>query len=148
MELERLLDDALGAAEQNSAMEWLDSSMMFHDLPPAERDPRVAINREAADRVSRLGGWRSCIDSVEAKSSFQSLPHDERLEQQAIHDAICFLGSVRLERSAANITKRTALALAASFDLGRLKNRMIYMMISRLCDEATAQGLRGSPFGR
>lgn len=145
MEFERLLDNALGAAELDPATEWLDSSMIFHDLPPAERDPRVEANREAANRVGRLGAWRSCIDAIEAKPSFQRLPHDERLEQQAIHDAICFLGSAREERSPASMTKRTALALAAGFDMGRLKNRMIYMMISRLCDEAMAQGLRAEP---
>lgn len=145
MELERLLDDALGAAEIDPATEWLDSSMVFHDLPPAERDPRVEANREAANRVWRLGGWRSCIDAIEAKPSFQRLPHDERLEQQAMHDAICFLGSSREERSPASMTKRAALALAAGFDMGRLKNRMIYMMIGRLCDEAVAQGLREEP---
>lgn len=142
MQLERLLDDAPGATEIDPAMEWLDSSMIFHDLPPAERDPRVDANREAANRVWRLGGWRSCIDAIEAKPSFQRLPHDERLEQQAIHDAICFLGSAREERSPAGMTKRTALALAAGFDMGRMKSRMIYMMVSGLCDEAVAQGLR------
>lgn len=145
MELERLLDHALGAAEIDPATEWLDSSMIFHDLLPAERDPRVEANREAANRVWRLGGWRSCIDAIEAKPSFQRLPHDERLEQQAMHDAICFLGSAREERSPASMTKRTALALAAGFEMGRLKNRMIYMMIDRLCDEAVAQGLREEP---
>lgn len=142
MQLERLLDHAPGATEIDPAMEWLDSSMIFHDLPPAERDPRVDANREAANRVWRLGGWRSCIDAIEAKPSFQRLPHDERLEQQAIHDSICFLGSAREERSPAGMTKRTALALAAGFDMGRMKSRMIYMMVSRLCDEAVAQGLR------
>lgn len=145
MELERLLDDALGVADIDPATEWLDSSMIFHDLPPAERDLRIDANGEAANRVWRLGVWRSCIDAIEAKPSFQRLPHDERLEQQAMHDAICLLGSVREERSPASMTKRTALALAAGFDMGRLKNRMIYMMISRLCDEAMAQGLRKEP---
>lgn len=145
MKLESLLDDALGRAEIGSATEWLDSSMIFHDLPPTERDLRVEANREAANRAWRLGAWRSCIDAIEAKPSFQRLPHDERLEQHAVHDAICFLGSTRKERSPAGMTKPAALALAASFDMGRLKNRMIYMMIRRLCDEAMAQGLRHEP---
>ena len=65
-----------------------------------------------------------------------------------MHDAICFLGSVREERSPASMTKRIALELAAGFDMGRLKNRMIYMMISRLCDEAVAQGFREEPLPR
>ena len=150
MKLQELLDDPFKVHETGASTEWLDSSMIFHVLPPPEPESKRSgkATSEAVNQVRRLAAWRSCIDAIEARSSFQRLSHDERLEQQAIHDAICFLGSVRKERSAAGMTKRAALALAAEFNMGRLKNRMIYAMISRLCDEAVKKGIRVSPLAK
>lgn len=59
MEFEQLLAEALGDAEPNSSEEWLDSSMIFNDLAPAERATCVEVNREVASRIRRLSGWRS-----------------------------------------------------------------------------------------
>lgn len=147
MKLKDLLDDPFSAHESAASTEWLDSSLIFHVLSHAKPERNGKANGEASNQVQRFAAWRSCIDAIEARSSFQRLPHDERLEQQDIHNAICFLGSVREERSAAGITKRAALVLAAEFNMGRLKNRLIYAMINRLCDEAVKKGFRVSPLG-